>query len=298
MKDIGWRAFAPLHASDRTLEEVFRMIETKKRKTRTLRRAVVIGAAAAAALTVTAFAADYVVNGREVFFFDTLAALTQKYSEDHPGSAVIVGMPGTAEESAEAETSAEYVARTMRDGMFEDETVLEQSESGGVRRRVAECHSDFYGDIVNEYIASPGTAECIAVDGVVDWDLSALTDTLTPEEGGQLLTLTRNTDGDLIRVKAHAGYVSADGAHLTLNWAYDPRWDGGQTEYVLNDAYDGAELFTADDGTQVLLLAYDGQVWASAANGDRTFELYAVGLSTDEMKALLNALAPASALNE
>lgn len=290
------KAFAPLHASEHTLEEVIRMKEQKQRTFRTARRAVLIAAAALVSLTFTAFAADYVIHGREVFFFDTITALTKQYEKENPGAAVAVAQPLPAAENEEMETSAEYVARALENGLFDDETVLEQSEEGGVRRRVAECHSDAYGDIVSEYLASPEYAQRIAVDGVIDWALTPLPDALTPDEGGQLLTLIRSEDGKLLCAKAHAGYTTADGERFTLNWEYNEVFPYGQPEYILNSAYDHSELFTTDDGVEVLLLAYDGQVWARAASGCRSMDIYTTACTVEEMRELLNALTPSAAL--
>lgn len=304
-------AFSPLHASPRDLEEVLDMIETKeKRRFLPLRtaRAVLVAAALAAALTLTAFAADYVVNGRQVFFFDTLDALARQQAADRaddPEAAVYAGVPGTADAAAaDMETSAEYVARAMDRGLLDGETEVSRESGsyaadGWTRRVVRTCTDDYYGAVITEYRTADQYAGHVAVEGVLDWDLSALAGQLTPAQDGQIcVTACSQTSGDVVFAKVHVGYQTAGGQPVFVNCSYDAQTDYGQEpEYVLSDAYDWCGLYTTADGVQVLLETYDGQVWASAAQGHMRVDLYALGGCTlDEMKAILDGLGLAGVL--
>lgn len=280
------------------------MIETKeKRRTLPFRtaRAVLTAAALAAALTLTAFAADYVVNGRQVFFFDTLDALAAQQAADRadsPEAAVYAGVPGTAADArADMETSAEYVARAMDRGLLDGETQVSRetgsyAADGWTQRVVRTCTDDYYGAVTTVYCTADQYARQVTVDGV-DWDLSSLADQLTPAENGQIcVTAYDQVRGDTVFTKVHVGYQTADGQPLFLNYTSDAKTDYGQEpEYLLSDAYDWCGMYTAADGTQVLLETYDGQIWASAAQGHKRVDLYVLGGCTlDEMKAMLDGL--------
>ena len=71
------QAFSSLHASDETLKEVLNLIEKKENKKIRFRPVYAVLAAfvALSTLAMTGFTADYILNDREVFFFDTVAAL-------------------------------------------------------------------------------------------------------------------------------------------------------------------------------------------------------------------------------
>lgn len=82
MRDEFKKAFSSLHASDQTVEEVLSMIEKNQKKERSaksakmMRTTIIAAALVAAMLACTAFTADYIINRREIFFFDTIEALT------------------------------------------------------------------------------------------------------------------------------------------------------------------------------------------------------------------------------
>ncbi|BFJ84690.1 hypothetical protein WMO24_06630 [Ruthenibacterium sp. CLA-JM-H11] len=297
MKKAIQQAFSPLHAEEHTLETILNRTGPARISFLRPARTLLVAAILAAALTVTAFGADYVLNNREVFFFDTLEALTAQYSQAHPGNAVAVAIPSSAEESKDMETSAEYVERALSTGLFDEETVLDAGENGAQRWRTAQCYSDTYGDIVTEYRASPDFAGGIEQPGLLDWDLTALAKAMAPDTGGQLVTIIRDAGSKQpLCMKVHLGYTSDAGKRLTLNWVYDSTWDYGEPEYILNDAYDESELFTTDDGVDVLLLSYDGQVWASAYSGHRSVQFYTTAYTLGEMKELVNELGLSAAL--
>ena len=64
----------------------------------TFRRIFVIAAAMIVASTATVFAADYVINQRKIYFFDSTEELSEQYTADNPGYAVGVAVPNSAEE--------------------------------------------------------------------------------------------------------------------------------------------------------------------------------------------------------
>lgn len=299
-------AFAPLHASDRTLEEVCRMIEQNQARhfsrMRKVRRAALAAAAAAALLTVSAFAADYVINHREIFFFDSLAALAQQYEQDHPGTAVACGYPCSAEESKDMETSAEYVARAMDHGLLEEIEITH--ETGGIAddwetRTLGYCAGNaLYGDVSTEYRTSAEYAWSAPVEGAPDWDVSCLAETMTPDDGGQMISFGRRaSDGKLLWNKVHLGYTTAEENRFVLNYSYDVTANyGSQPEYILNDAYERAEVIVTRDGVQALVTEFDGQVWVQAAHEHKYVSVYTNGYSFDEVTTLLDKLSLAQVL--
>lgn len=302
MKNQIRRAFSPLHASEHTLEEVLRMIDTPKKNNaiqcQSSKRVAFIIAAMVIMLALMACVADQVINHREIFFFDTLKELMQKQSEEMSEEAAqYYGVPGTAEENKDVETPAQYVDRAMQDGLLGEETVISYEEKkdptdGWERRRVAKCRNDLYGAVATEYLAGKSYADRITVDGLIDWDLTCLPDTLTPEPGGQMLLLCRNAENeDLIWTQAHLGYTTDSGKRFSLTYEYNTVWNYGEMpEYILNSAYDQSEIFVTKDGAQALLLSYDGQVWANAVNGHKAVYLYTTGYTVEEMKTILNNL--------
>ncbi len=303
MREEIRKAFSPVHASDDTLEEVLKMIDAKKDAAvgrRRIGRIVLVAALLTVMLTFTAFAADYAVNHREVFFFDTIEALMKKQSEEIPEEyALSCGVPGSAEENADLETPAEYVDRVMEDGLFDQETVISYEEDpdaaqGWERRRVAECQSSYYGDLIVESLASSVYADRVFVEGLIDWDITSLSPKLTPDEGGQVLTLFRSAaDGSLIRAQAHMGYTTDDGKRFSLTYEYNVKADyGEEPEYILNSAYDQSEVFVTKDGAECLILGYDGQVWANAAYGHKRVDIYTTGCTAEEVKTILEDLEP------
>ncbi len=311
MRDEIKKAFSSLHASDQTVEEVLSMIEKNQKKERSaksakmMRTTIIAAALVAAMLACTAFTADYIINRREIFFFDTIEALTQKQQEDleDPNAAVGYQVPNSAEENADMETSAEYVARAMESGFYSENEEVISRETGGEeddweQRMISECDDSYYGEIVVEYRTSSGYAEHVTVDGLLDWDLSYLTEKMTPDEGGQMLSFCRHKqEDDFSIVKLHLGYKTEDGGRFVLNYEYNTDWDYGEkTDYVLNSAYDSSELYTTVDNIQVLVQEYDGQVWANAVNGYKSFDIYTDGCTVDEIKQILDQLNLSSVL--
>lgn len=296
------KAFHPLHASDQTTKEVLSMIEKNKnypRSSKMVRTIVIAAALVAAMMACTAFTADYILNRREIFFFDTIEALTQKQQEDLHDPDAVVGyqIPNSAEENADMETSAEYVARAMESGFYGETEKVISRETGGEgddwdERMISECDDSFYGKIIAEYRTSPQYAEHVTVDGLLDWDLSCLTEKMTPDKDGQLLSFCRHKqEDDFSIVKFHLGYTTENGGRFILNYEYNTEWDHGeQPEYILNSAYDFSEMYTTKDNIQVLVQKYDGQVWASAVNGYKSVDIYTNGCTVEEMYELLEQM--------
>lgn len=288
------KAFSPLHAdADIPARVLARAQQKKPGRGRTL----LAVAALAAALTATAFAADYLLNDREVFFFDTLDALAAKQQQAHPGTAVYYGVPGTAEENQQVETPAEYVARVMERGLHDEETILAREDTQNGRKMVAEYTDPVHGTVRTEYLASAALADSIRVDGLVDWDISFLAEEMTPDRDGQVLALGRSENGQLLWAKAHLGYAPAAGKRFSLSYEYTPDFDYGENpEYVLSSAYDRSELFTTQDQVQVLVQEFDGQVWANAARGCKSVSIYTDGCTFDQVESLLDRMSLADVL--
>ena len=299
------QAFSPLHASERTVEEVFNMIEKKKAeqpnvKTKRMRTVVIAAALVAAMMACTAFTADYIINRREIFFFDTIEALTQKQEEDlldDPDAAIGYEVPNSAEENADMETSAEYVARAMENGFYGDNEKVISRETGGEgddweQRMISECDDSYYGEIVTEYRTSSGYAEHVTVDGLLDWDLSFLSEKMTPDEGGQLLSVCRHQkEDDFSIVHLHLGYTTSDGGCFVLNYEYNTEWEYGEDpEYILSSAYDRNEVYATGDNVQVLVQEYDGQVWARAVNGHKSVSIFTNGCTYEEVEEILEQM--------
>ncbi len=308
MKEKMRQAFSSLHPSRDILAEVLKQADAQKARRSPslcrLCRSVVVAVLVTATLTVTVFAADYVINQRDIFFFDTLEALTkfQTAQNGNSAAAVSVAMPNSAEENEEMETAQQYVSRWM-DGELEGETVLSQQQgdptkTGWERRRVTKREHPVYGPIVNEYLSGSIYASQIVVEGVTDWDTSWLCTAMSPDENGQLITISRDEKtGETLSVVALAGYHTAQGKPFLLSYNYDSSeqyWQG--PEYILNSAYDTAEVFRTEDNVDVLVQSYDGQVWAIAANVEKTVSIYTTGYTVPEMKELLNHLNLAEAI--
>ncbi len=302
MREEIRRAFSPLHASQSTLEEVLKMAETKKEPQnitpkKIVRTVLIAAVLTAALLTLTAFTVDYVLNHREIFFFDSLEALTQQQSEDHPDAAASYAVPGTAEESKDVETPSEYVSRAMEQGLLENETLLSQKEGdysrdGWERQVIRSSEDSFYGNVVTEYRTAGDYAQKMVVEDLLDWDLTFLAEKMTPMDGGQIAVLCRSEkDGQLLWVKTHLGYIPREGSRFSLSYEYNTFFDSGEDpEYILNSSYDWSEVFVTQDNVEVLIQEYDGQIWCSAVNRYKTVSIYATGCTFEEMKDILNQL--------
>ena len=290
-------AFAPLHAPRDLPQRV--LAEAHPRRPARLLRTGLLAAALAAALTATACAADYFLNQREVFFFDTLEALVRQQAADMPeNTAIGVAIPCPAEEIPEMETAAQYVARAMERGLLGEETLLSQATSSDPRQDgweeqvVRQCEDDYYGPMTVTYRTASFYGEQLPLSEPGPWDLHSLAQWMTPEEGAQILVEGRRPeDGQLAWVQAHLGYDLPQGGFLNLSYSFDPNTNyGTQPEYVLNSAYDQSELYTTRDGRQALVLAYDGQVWATAAYGSGMVSLYTDGCTVGQVEEILDGL--------
>ncbi|MCF2557330.1 hypothetical protein JQM64_07370 [Fournierella massiliensis] len=84
-------AFAPIRAPRNLPGRV--LARAERARPGRLLRAGMAAALLAAALTVTACAADYILNQREVFFFDTLEALASRQEATAPARPFPSGRP-------------------------------------------------------------------------------------------------------------------------------------------------------------------------------------------------------------
>ena len=290
-------AFAPLHAPRDLPQRV--LAGAPARRPARLLRTGLLAAALAVALTATACAADYFLNQREVFFFDTLQALAQKQADNVPeNTAIGVAMPCPAEEIPEMETAAQYVARAMERGLLGEETFLSQTVSSDPRQDgweeqvVRECEDDYYGPMTVTYQTADFYAEEMPLAEPGPWDLRALAQWMTPQEGAQILVEGRRPEDDgLAWVQAHLGYALPEGGFFNLSYSFDPNTNyGSQPEYVLSSAYDQSEVYTTRDDRQALVLAYDGQVWATTAYGSGMVSIYTNGCTLDQVEEILDEL--------
>ena len=280
------------------------MIEKKKAeqpnvKTKRMRTVAIAAALVATMTACTAFTADYIINRREIFFFDTIEALTQKQQQDldDPNAVVGYAVPNSAEENADMETSAEYVARAMEQGVYSENEKVISRETGGEgddweQRMISECDDSYYGEIVTEYRTSSGYAEHVTVDGLLDWDLSFLSEKMTPDEGGQLLSVCRHQkEDDFSIVHLHLGYTTSDGGCFVLNYEYNTEWEYGEDpEYILSSAYDRNEVYATGDNVQVLVQEYDGQVWARAVKDHKSVSIFTNGCTYEEVEEILEQM--------
>ncbi|WP_367925003.1 hypothetical protein [uncultured Ruthenibacterium sp.] len=292
MKQIR-KAFSPLHASEDTLQKVLQ--HTKKDlvfSSRKVVRAVLLAATLAAAMTISVCAADYLLNDREVFFFDTLDALAAKQSAEHPTNAISYGVPGTAEESEQIETSVEYVTRVMERGLHEEENILSRESTEDGSRMTAQYKDEIYGTVNTEYCAYGSLANLLQIDGFLNWDLSFLSNQMTPDPNGQILAIGRSASSDeLLWVKAHMGYTPQEGKRFSISYQYTPDFDYGKNpEYVLSSAYDRSEIFVTQDKVNVLVQEYDGQIWANAARGYKSISIYTNGCTFEQVETILDHL--------
>lgn len=297
------KALSGLHASPIDPEEIMKMAEQKTPHRRPGRagRALLAAAAALAMSGTVAFAADYVINQRNIFFFDTVKALAEAQRTELPPSAAnFCEVPGSLEENRDLETPAELVARYFEDGKYGEETLLleETAPPEGAlweRRRVTAFVHDHYGPIETEYLTGQAYAGRLVLDGFPEWDLSPLAGLMTPEAGGQILTVSRGgADQRLVMADALLGYLTEEGERFQISFSYDADARFLQTtEYVLSSAYDECYLYTTRDQVEVLIKAYDGQIWAEAANAEtgNAVYFYTTGCTTDEMETILDLLA-------
>lgn len=302
MKKQIRQAFAPIHASEQTLQEVFAMIDSGRKRafarSGKAGRVALVAATLTMLLAVTAFATDYILNHREIFFFDTLEALAAaKQSEVAQDQAISYASPGSREENEDTETPSGYVSRMWTEGQFDDEVVLSReiqkdSQELWERRKVTRAQSDVYGDILTEYLIGTAYARRLVVDGLLDWDLSFLEERMTPEQDGQILSVSRDAEtGELAVVTGLLGYRTEEGERFQVEYSYNPSFPRGQIpEYILDSAYDQSEIFVTEDSVEVLLQAFDGQIWATAVNGAKSVSLYTTGCTMEEMRSILNQM--------
>ena len=280
------------------------MIDTpKKQSVRKWKRIISTAAALVCLSAATVFAADYVSSRREIRFFDSAEELAEQYTTDNPGYVPAIAAPNSAQENEKMQTAAEYVAFRMEHGMYGGELVLSDEtddlpETPWERRKVSSCYYPEYGIIRTEYSTASSYAEGFVVEDFLDWDLSALSQWLTPVEDGQILSVSRKpVSKEIVMMHALLGYTTQNGKRFNLNYNYDEaaRLESN-TEYVLTNAYDRVEIYVTSDNVETLIEEYDGQIWARAVNGQKTVSIYTNGCTTEEMQAILDSLDLSSAL--
>lgn len=301
------RALEGLHASEHTLEEVLNMTYQKKHNGRMWRtgRRLAIAAAFMVVCVTTALAADYALNHREIFFFDTVEALMAAQRTGEPSQAGSYTVPGSAEENRDMETVSEGVARWMESGYYGEETLLsDETESAPgtmwERRRVTESWDEDYGRIINEYLSGEAYAGNLIVEGLLDWELASVTETMTPDTDGQIVLVSRDADNQrLVMAKALLGYTTGEGKRFQIEYRYDADSRYLQEkEYILSEAYDDCYVYTTGDQAEVLIEVYDGQIWAGAVNVEtgNAVNLYTTGCTKAEMETILDGLQLAAVL--
>lgn len=292
------KAFSSLHASDKTLKEVLDVIDRKEMRKSRIRPvyAVLAALVALSVFTMTGFTADYFLNDREVFFFDTVAALAEKQTQDNPGNAVHLGVPNSLEENRNLETPQKYVARVMENGLRANETVLINETDNDPatvweERKVSEQNHEYYGMITSEYMTGKAFAERIVIDGFMDFDVSSIGQVLTPTEDAQMIITERSkVSGEIVMAWANLGFHNDEGEIFSFNLNYDRVNRFNRPQYILSDVYDSCELYQTSDRVEVLISVYDEQVWVTASNKGMTVSIYTAACSVEEVKELLNHL--------
>lgn len=307
-RDAFRKAFSALHASEHTIEEVLNMADKNKAafpKGRKIGKTALIAAAMVVALAATAFGAGYAVNYSNIMFFDTLKDMAAAQQKDGSETASYAS-PGSARHNEqEMETVAETIAHFLERGYHGEETLLsdetdDPAETMWERRRVTECLHEDYGRITSEYRTGTAYAGQLVVEGLLDWDLSSLAENMTPDEGGQLLLTSRDRTGKLVMAEALLGYTTVEGKRFQIEYNYDADSRYLQeTEYILSSEYDDCYLYTTSDQVEVLIEAYDGQIWASAVNvkAGNAVHLYTTGCMASEIEAILDGLHLADVMN-
>jgi len=301
-RELIQKALSGLHASAIDLKEVMNMSaqNQSRKKLRKTTSALLLAAIILVMSSTAAFAADYVINHRSVFFFDTIAALTEAQRMELPPSAAnYSGVPGSLKENRKLETPAQLVTRYLEQGKFGSETVLADetdptAESLWERRMESTSTHDYYGDIQNEYLAGEAYAGKLVIEGLLEWDLASMTAVMTPEEGGQIIVSSRDaSDGKLVMTDALLGYRTEEGERFQIYFSHDADSRFVQdSEYVLSSAFDEAYIYTTRDGVEVLIELYDGQIWAQTANADTGNEVhfYTTGCTAAQMEEILDSL--------
>ena len=305
-REVMKKSFSVLHASEHTIEEVLNMAENKHtdRNRQKNGKTILIAAAMVMALAATAFAADYVINHRDIFFFDTVESLATAQRTDNSEQAGSYAAPASAEENADMETVAEGVARKLEFGYYGDETVLSDEtddtpESAWERKKVTECLHDDYGRIINTYFTGETYAEKLVVEGLLDWDLSAMAERMAPDEDSQIVLTSRDAKA-LVMANALLGYTTDEGKRFQIEYQYDTEARYMEdTAYLLRSEYDDCYVYATSDQVEVLIEVYDGQIWASAVNAEtgNAVYFYTTGCTTDEMEDLLDTLNLAVVMN-
>lgn len=295
------KALSAIRASEELLEEVMVRIDNKERKKISKfsksGKTILVAAAVLVLLVVTAFAADYVINRREVYFFDTVEEMAEAWRETEENEAFSYSVPGSMKDNRDLETVAEHVAWVMCDGFYgEDETVLSEetddfADTLWERRKVTGFRDEDLGSVTAEYLTGAAYGERIVIDGLLDWDVSSVLETMTPEEDAQIVSSVRKVlGGSIVRGDALLGYTTEEGKRFQIDYQYDKSMDFGKAEYILSSAYDYCAVYTTNDGVEVLLQEYDGQIWADAEYCHAAVRLYTTGCTVEEIKSILDDL--------
>jgi len=296
------RAFSVLHASPNTLEEVLNMTENNTSPARTFRPAkmILVAASLVLILATTAFAADYIINHREIFFFDSLDAMfAAQEAHDNKNEALSYTVPGSAKENEDLETVPEHVAWSMEVGYYGDETVLsdesdDSEDTPWERRKVTRWQDGDYGSLTTEYLAGNGFAQHLVIPGHIDWDISAALAGFIPQQDGQLVVVSRKTGSEqIVMVQSLLGYTTAEGKRFQIECDHDAESRYlSEKEFILSSEYDYCAVYTTPDQVEVLIQEFDGQIWAEAVsveNGN-AFRIYTTGCTVAEIENILDRL--------
>ncbi len=296
------KAFSVLHASPNTLEEVLNMTENNASPIHAFRPAkmVLVAAVLVLVLATTAFAADYIINQREIFFFDSLEAMALLQREhNNKNEALSYTAPGTAEENKNMETVPEHVALSMEVGYYWDETILSDESDNSEdtpweHRKVTQWQDEDYGSLSTEYLAGSGYAQRLVIPGHIDWDISAALADFIPEQEGQLVVVSRKTNSDqIMMVQSLLGYTTAEGKRFQIEYDYDAgsRYLS-EKEFILSSGYDYCAIYTTPDQVEVLIQEFDGQIWAEAVNVEsgNAFRIYTTGCTVAEIENILDRI--------
>lgn len=305
---VSFRTETENAAAERILNRVMARVPTQRKRRRSLGRIAAVAAAAVFALCSTAFAVDYVVNQRSVFFFDTLEAANkavndyhrQRYPVEEEDSDEIgcVEAPVPDTSPVEPYDGAKWAEETETyfDSMDNDGETLLWDEKGGeedlyTRKKAVRYQDEWRGGEVDmELYASTDMDTLLKLQDLVELDLSWLTEHCDPDANANLLRIWKDTDtGELVEISNYAFYRFSEDSWFDLHFNYDAI-HGQEPEYEYEGYYDYYEYYTTTDGVEFTLYGINGRSWGSVTVGDAKCSLYAEGCSVEQLHEVADHL--------
>ena len=305
---VSFRPEAEEAAAERILDRVNAQLPKQPKRRPALKRVLAWTAAAVFALCGTAFAVDYVVNQRSVFFFDTLEAANEAVNGDYREQMeetgedlCLVEAPVPNTDPVEPYDGAKWAEETAAnfDGIWADEGTEQQvlcDEQGGeddlyTRKMVLRYQDEWRGGEVDlELYTSTDMDALLRLQELVKLDLSWLTEHCDPDADANLLRIWKDTDtGKLVDISGYAFYRFSEDSWFDLQFSYDAV-DGQQPEYQYEGYYDYYKYYTTADGVEFTLYGVNGRSWGSVTVGDAKCSLYAEGCTVEQLRTVADHL--------